>query len=141
MSIDSSLEEAGELAGASRFRILGKITFPLVVPALLSGFIMTFSQSHGYIRRSECPGCSGPLLHPLHHDPDPISRLMPIGDAFVLAIILILILHGDDLSLNQRIVGTRKSYETIGGRGFHVAKNQITGVEGCDRCRNHHVPS
>ncbi len=47
MSIDSSLEEAGELMGASRWRILRKITFPLVVPALLSGFIMTFSKVMG----------------------------------------------------------------------------------------------
>jgi len=39
MSIDSNLEEAGELAGASRSRILRKITFPLVMPAILSGFI------------------------------------------------------------------------------------------------------
>ena len=43
MSIDSNLEEAGELAGASRWRILRKITFPLVLPAILSGVIMTFS--------------------------------------------------------------------------------------------------
>jgi iron(III) transport system permease protein len=47
MSIDSSLEEAGELAGASRWRILRKITLPLVVPAILSGFIMTFSKVLG----------------------------------------------------------------------------------------------
>jgi len=44
MSIDSSLEEAGELMGASRWRILRKITLPLVVPAILSGFIMTFPR-------------------------------------------------------------------------------------------------
>ena len=47
MSIDSNLEEAGELAGASRWRILRKITFPLVLPAILSGFIMTFSKVLG----------------------------------------------------------------------------------------------
>jgi iron(III) transport system permease protein len=47
MSIDSSLEEAGDLMGANRSRILRKITFPLVLPALLSGFIMTFSKVMG----------------------------------------------------------------------------------------------
>ena len=47
MSIDSNLEEAGELMGASRLRILRRITFPLVLPAILSGFIMTFSKVMG----------------------------------------------------------------------------------------------
>ena len=47
MSIDSNLEEAGELMGASRWRILRKITFPLVLPAILSGVIMTFSKVMG----------------------------------------------------------------------------------------------
>ena len=47
MSIDSNLEEAGEMAGASRWRIMRKITFPLVLPAILSGFIMTFSRVMG----------------------------------------------------------------------------------------------
>ena len=37
LSIDSSLEEAGELAGAGRWRIMRKITFPLIVPAIASG--------------------------------------------------------------------------------------------------------
>ena len=47
MSIDSNLEEAGDLMGASRWRILRKITMPLVLPAILSGFIMTFSKVMG----------------------------------------------------------------------------------------------
>ena len=47
MSIDSNLEEAGDLMGASRSHILRKITFPLVLPAILSGVIMTFSKVMG----------------------------------------------------------------------------------------------
>lgn len=47
MSIDSSLEESSELMGASRWRILRKITFPLVLPVILSGFVMTFSKVMG----------------------------------------------------------------------------------------------
>ena len=42
-SIDSRLEESGEILGASRTHILRRITFPLVIPALLSSFILTFS--------------------------------------------------------------------------------------------------
>ncbi len=39
------------------------------------------------------------------------------ADAFVLAIVLILFAMLT-ISFNQKLVGTRRSYETIGGRGF-----------------------
>ena len=46
-SINSELEEMGEILGASKARILTKITFPLVMPAILSAVIMTFSKAMG----------------------------------------------------------------------------------------------
>jgi iron(III) transport system permease protein len=122
MSIDSSLEEAGELMGANRRRILAKITFPLVLPALLSGFIMTFSQVMGTY--------GGPALLGVPVKYYTISTMIrsSIGigdkaDGFVLAIALILF-SIINIYINQKLVGTRKSYETIGGRGFmaQVAK-------------------
>ena len=47
------------------------------------------------------------------------------GDAFVLAIILNPFFHEPTIGFNQRIVGTRKSYETIGGRGFMSQKTKL----------------
>jgi iron(III) transport system permease protein len=123
MSIDSSLEEAGELAGASRSRILGKITFPLVIPAILSGFIMTFSKTMGTF------GGPNVLGVPVRYYTVATmirsnTTVGAYGDAFVLAIVLILF-SMTTISLNQRIVGTRKSYETIGGRGFMAQKTKL----------------
>lgn len=46
-SLDARLEESGEILGASRWRVLRKITFPMVIPAILSGFILTFSRALG----------------------------------------------------------------------------------------------
>ena len=43
----NELEEMGEILGASKARILTKITFPLVMPAILSAVIMTFSKAMG----------------------------------------------------------------------------------------------
>jgi iron(III) transport system permease protein len=123
MSIDSSLEEAGELAGASRARIVGKITFPLIIPALLSGFIMTFAKVMGTY------GGPNVLGVPVRYYT--ISTMIrsnitvsAYGDAFVLAITLILF-SMTTIYINQRIVGTRKSYETIGGRGFMAQKTKL----------------
>ncbi len=116
MSIDSNLEEAGELAGASRWRILRKITFPLVMPAILSGFIMTFSKVMGTFGGPNILG----IQVKYYVVATMIRASIAIGDkadAFVLAIVLVLF-SMTIIWLNQRLVGTRKSYETIGGRGF-----------------------
>ncbi len=128
MSIDSSLEEAGELAGADRSRILRKITFPLVLPALLSGFIMTFSKVMGTY--------GGPALLGVPVKYYTVSTMIrsAIGigdkaDAFVLAITLIMF-SMVNIYINQRLVGTRKSYETIGGRGFMAQITKLRNMKG-----------
>jgi len=116
MSIDSNLEEAGDLMGASRWRILRKITFPLVLPAILSGVVMTFSKVMGTFGGPNILGT--PVRY--YVVATMIRGSLGVGDkadAFVLAIVLILFAV-TTISLNQRLVGTRRSYETIGGRGF-----------------------
>jgi iron(III) transport system permease protein len=123
MSIDSNLEEAGDLMGASRSRILRKITFPLVLPAILSGIIMTFSKVMGSF------GGPNILGMPVRYY---VVATMLRGsiasgdqaDAFVLAIVLILFAIVT-ITLNQRMIGTRKSYETIGGRGFVAHETKL----------------
>lgn len=116
MSIDSNLEEAGELMGASRMRILTKITFPLVLPAILSGVVMTFSKVMGTFGSPNILGTPAKY----YVMATMVRGSLGIGDkadAFILAIVLILFAIVT-IWLNQRLVGTRKSYETIGGRGF-----------------------
>jgi iron(III) transport system permease protein len=116
MSIDSNLEEAGELMGASRGRILRKITFPLVIPAILSGIIMTFSKVMGTFGSPNILG-----IQTRYYVVATMIRgslaAQEKGDSFVLAIVLILFAV-TTIFLNQKLVGTRRSYETIGGRGF-----------------------
>jgi iron(III) transport system permease protein len=123
MSVDSSLEEAGDLMGASRWRILRKITFPLVIPAVLSGVIMTFSKVMGTF------GGPNILGTPVNYYvlATMLRGSLGIGDkadAFVLAIVLILFAI-TTISLNQRLIGTRRSYETIGGRGFMAQLSKL----------------
>ena len=123
MSIDSSLEEAGELAGASRWRILRKITLPLVVPAILSGFIMTFSKVLGTFGGPNILGT--PVRY--YVVATMIRGSMGVGDkadGFVLAIVLIMF-SVITIWVNQKLIGTRKSYETIGGRGFMAQLSKL----------------
>ncbi len=123
LSIDSSLEEAGQLAGAGRWRIMRKITFPLVIPAIASGFIMTFSKTMGTF--------GGPNVLGVPVQYYTLSTMLRsntgignYGDGFVLAIVLILF-SMTTVMINQKLVGTRKSYETIGGRGFMAQKTKL----------------
>lgn len=123
ISIDSNLEEAGDLMGASRWRILRKITMPLVLPAILSGVIMTFSKVMGTF--------GGPNILGLPIRYYTLATMIrgslaagEGGDAFVLAIVLIL-LAITTIYINQRLVGTRRSYETIGGRGFVAQASKL----------------
>ncbi len=123
MSIDSNLEEAGELAGASRWHILRKITFPLVLPAILSGFIMTFSKVLGTFGGPNILGT--PVRY--YVVATMIRGSIGVGDkadAFVLAIVLVM-MSMTIIWMNQKLVGTRKSYETIGGRGFVAQVNKL----------------
>ncbi len=123
MSIDSNLEEAGELMGANRWRILRKITFPLVLPALLSGFIMTFSRVMGTFGGPNILGV--PVRY--YTLSTMIRADMKLGDnadGFVLALMLIA-LAIITVYINQKAMGTKKSFETIGGRGLVIKQVKL----------------
>ena len=123
MSIDSNLEEAGEIMGASRRRILMRITFPLILPALLSGFIMTFSRVLGTFGGPNVLGL--PVRY--YTVSTMIRANMKMGDtadSFVLALMLIALAMITVL-INQKAVGVKKSFETIGGRGLVIKKVKL----------------
>lgn len=123
MSIDSNLEEAGELAGASRWRIMRKITFPIIMPAILSGFIMTFSRVMGTFGGPNILGV--PVRY--YTLSTMIRADMKLGDnadGFVLALMLIA-LAMITVFINQKAIGTKKGFETIGGRGLVIKKVKL----------------
>lgn len=120
MSIDSNLEEAGEMMGASRWRILRKVTFPLILPALLSGFIMTFSRVMGTYGGPNILG-TPVRYYTLSTMIRADMKLNETADGFVLALMLIAI-SMITIYLNQKAMSTKKSYETIGGRGLVIKK-------------------
>ncbi len=117
-SVDRNLEESGEILGAGRWRVLRRITLPLVLPAILSAFILTFSRALGTF------GTPIFLGRPVRYYTLATSlygnlRLGFRADAFVLALVLIG-LSALTIYVNQRLIGTRKSFVTIAGRGLIV---------------------
>lgn len=114
-SINSELEEMGEILGAGKARILRKITFPLVLPAILSAVIMTFSKAMGTFGVPSMLGLkigyytvSTTMYNSIENGQNRV--------AFVISLILIAI-ASLSVFVNQKAIGTRKSYSTIGGKG------------------------
>ena len=113
-SINSELEEMGEVVGASIFRILRKITLPLVLPAILSAFILTFSKTMGTF------GVPSFLGLKVNYYTISTSLYATVqrqkGTSFAISLVLIAI-ASLNIFINQRMIGARKSYATIGGKG------------------------
>ena len=114
-SVNSELEEMGEIQGANKIQILRYITLPLVTPAILSATIMTLSKSVGSFGVAANLGMRigyFTLATKMH---DAINNRQA-GLGYAMALLLIVMASGT-IFANQRVVGTRKSYETVGGKG------------------------
>lgn len=124
-TVDSQLEEAGAIAGLKKGAVLRKITFPIVLPALGSSFVLTFTRSMGTF------GTPALLGLPVRFFTIPTQIYASInarnfGDGFVLALVLVL-LAGSAIYINNRIVGIRKSFVTMSGKGFRSRANRLGG--------------
>ena len=114
-SINSELEEMGEIQGAGKATILRKITLPLVLPSMLSAIILTFSKAigtFGTINYLGSPVSFRTLSSELYSN----SKSQNTQTAFAMAILMICI-ASLSVFVNQRLIGARKSYATIGGKG------------------------
>lgn len=114
-SINSELEEMGEIQGAGKAMILRKITLPLVLPAILSAVILTFSKAigtFGTINYLGSPVQYYTLSSQLYRNIN--SQNTQTG--FAMAILMIII-ASIAVFINQKLIGSRKSYATIGGKG------------------------
>ena len=114
-SINSELEEMGEIQGANKAQILRHITLPLIMPSVLSALVMTISKSIGtYGVAANLGNRIG--YYTLANKMRVFIDQGPQGVGYAMSIVLVglaaLILMG-----NQRIIGVRKSYATVGGKG------------------------
>ncbi len=113
-SINSELEEMGEIVGARKSMILRKITFPLVLPAILSSIILTFSKAMGTF------GVPSFLGLKVNYYTISTSLYATIqrekGTGFAISLVLIAI-ASINIFINQKLIGSRRSYATIGGKG------------------------
>lgn len=130
-SINSELEEMGEIQGASRTQILKSITLPLILPAILSATIMTISKSigtYGVAARLGGNNPDGTPFYVLATRMKDFINSSPKGTGYAMSLLMILLAAGT-IVVNQRLIGTRKSYATIGGKGTRSNLIPLGGVK------------
>ena len=122
-SINSELEEMGEIQGASKAQILRHITLPLILPSVLSATVMTISKSIGTYG---VPANLGNRIgyYTLATKMRTFIDQGPQAVGYALSIVLVL-LAALIIFSNQRIVGVRKSYATVSGKGGRATLMQL----------------
>ncbi len=118
-NMDASLEEAALLLHASRARIFWRVTIPMVMPAILSTFLLVFSSA---MSSFAVPAFLGlPVRYQVLTTQlfRTLNGLNP-GYGYIIAVVMMLfgalILWG-----NQRLIGSRKSYVTVSGKSANVS--------------------
>ena len=122
-SINSELEEMGEIQGASKAQILRHITLPLILPSVLSATVMTISKSVGTYG---VPANLGNRIgyYTLATKMRTFIDQGPQAVGYAMSIVLVL-LAALIIFSNQRIVGVRKSYATVSGKGGRATLMQL----------------
>lgn len=118
-SVNSEMEESASLLGASRFKVLWRITMPAVAPALLAAAILTFAKAVGTFAMPYLLGVPAQY----HTIATRLYSSLALGFealAYVLALVLIVI-TGTALFLSTRALGRNmRRFQTIGGKGFRA---------------------
>lgn len=119
--IDTRLEESALVLGADQKVTMRKIVFPLIVPAVLSGWILTIARGVGSF---SAPAFLGRPVNYQVLSTRLYSNLQTgfPGVAYLLALVMIL-LAVSFIFINQKIIGTRKSFVTITGKA--ATKNLV----------------
>ena len=119
-NMDANLEEAATVLKASRFKILRRITLPIVTPALISTILLVFSSSlssytvPAFLNKNGSFSTISTTMRSL------FNTAAMQGQGFVVAIVL-LVFSIIILSINNKMTGKRKSFTTISGKSGQVS--------------------
>ena len=128
-NMDANLEEAATILQASRWRILTRITIPIVKPALFSTILLVFSSTMASYAVPVFVGSPGNFFVLSTQLSSLYNTMATKGQAFVMTIVLIIfgiILLG----INLRVTGRRKSFTTVTGKSGQVSYIKLGGING-----------
>lgn len=118
-NMDANLEEAATILKTKRGRIIRKITLPIVLPALVSTFLLVFSSSmSAYAVPQFLGGSSG--FSVLTTTLKQFITNGWYGQGYIMAIFMI-VFGLAILGINQYITSSRKSFTTVTGKSGQIS--------------------
>ena len=118
-NMDATLEESATILKASRWTIIRRITIPIVMPAILSTFLLIFSSGFSSYTVPVFLG-SAVKTYTLSTKMRQLINAGYEGQGYIIAFISI-VLGCIILGINQWFTGKRKSFTTVTGKSGQVS--------------------
>lgn len=116
-NMDANLEEAATILKAGRFKILYRVTMPIVKPAILSTFLLVFASVMGSYAVPIYLG--SPVNFYVLTTKMKTLQSTAIGQAYIIALSMVVI-GSFVMLINNLITGKRKSYTTVTGKSSQI---------------------
>ena len=123
-NMDANLEEAATILKTRRWRMMMRITLPIVKPALLSTLLLVFSSAMSAYSVPIFLG-SPVRYYVLSTKMMSLINNFP-GQGYIIAAVMI-IFGVSILAVNQKITGSRKSYTTVTGKSSQISLVNLRG--------------
>ena len=125
-NMDATLEESATILKASRFTIIRRVTVPIIMPAVLSTFLLIFSSGFASYTVPVFLG-SATRTFTLSTKMRALIQAGYEGQGYIIAFISIL-LGTLILGVNQYFTGKRKSFTTVTGKSGQVSLVKLKGA-------------
>jgi iron(III) transport system permease protein len=116
-NMDPSLEEAAEISGASAFSTLFTVTFPLIMPAIVSGMLLSFIVMLGIYGVPAVLGAPANINVLTTYIFKLTNWSPPLYNTAAAVAIILMIVTGGLVYLQQKVLSGR-SYTTVAGKAF-----------------------
>src|SRR5881275_405282 len=116
-NMDPSLEEAAEISGASAFSTLFTVTFPLIMPAIVSGMLLSFIVMLGIYGIPAVLGAPTNLAVLTTYIFKLTNWSPPLYNTAAAVAIILMVVTGLLVFLQQKVLSGR-SYTTVAGKAF-----------------------
>ena len=116
-NMDPTLEEASEISGASALYTQIHVTFPLILPAIMSSMLLSFVVMLGIYGIPAVLGSQAKIMLLTTYIFELTSWSPPLYNAAAAVSILMIVVAGALILLQQKVLAGR-SFVTISGKGF-----------------------
>jgi len=116
-NMDPSLEEAAEISGASAFATLFSVTFPLIMPAIVSGMLLSFIVMLGIYGVPAVLGAPANLNVLTTYIFKLTNWTPPLYNTAAAVAIILMVVTGLLVYLQQKVLSGR-SFTTVAGKAF-----------------------